>query len=164
MYEKQRIAVLVDTQNIYHSAKNLFNSNVDYDKLLKLALGNRKLIRAIAYVIKADTPEEERFFDALEDIGFEVKIRDLKVYYDGSKKGDWDMGIAIDAMAISDKVDTIVLVTGDGDFSVLVETLKAKGNRVEVISFEKSTSKELIETATEYTDIENLSDSDEFLI
>ncbi len=164
MYENQKVAVFVDSQNLYHSARNLYNSNVNYNKLLDLAVNGRKLIRAIAYVIKADSPEEEKFFEALEDIGFEIRVKDLKVYYDGSKKGDWDMGIAINAMAISDKVDVIVIVSGDGDFKALVETLKAKGNRVEVISFGRSTAKELVEEATEFIDIDSLEDSDEYLI
>lgn len=164
MYENQRVAVFVDTQNMYHSTRNLFNSNLDYSKLLSEAVGDRDLIRAIAYVIKADTPEEEKFFEALEDIGFQIKIKELKTYYDGAKKGDWDMGIAIDAMAIAEKVDAVVLASGDGDFSVLLERIKAKGTKVEVISFKKSTSGELIEVADDYTDIESLSYSDEFLL
>lgn len=164
MYEKQRVAVFVDTQNMYHSTRSLFNTNLDYRKLLEEAVDGRELVRAIAYVIKADTPEEEKFFEALDEIGFEVKVKDLKTYYDGSKKGDWDMGIAIDAMAVAEKVDVIVLISGDGDFSALLETVKAKGTKVEVISFKKSTSSELIEVTDEYTDIESLSYSDEFLL
>ncbi|OUJ18124.1 putative NYN domain containing protein LabA family [Methanonatronarchaeum thermophilum] len=164
MYKDQRVAVFIDSQNMYHSTKSLFNKNLDYSTILEYAVDGRKLIRAIAYVVKADTSEEETFFDALKDIGFEIKIKELKVYYDGTKKGDWDMGIAIDAMALANKVDVIILVTGDGDFTALVETLKAKGVRVEVISFKRSTSKELTEAATKYTDIEALEDQQDFLL
>ncbi|UOY10238.1 NYN domain-containing protein [Methanonatronarchaeum sp. AMET6-2] len=164
MYKNQRVAVFVDSQNMYHSTKSLFNKNLNYSKVLEYAIDDRKLIRAIAYVVKADTSEEETFFDALKDIGFEIKIKELKVYYDGTKKGDWDMGIAIDAMALASKVDVIILVTGDGDFTALVETLKAKGVRVEVISFQRSTSKELTEAATKYTDIESLENHQDFLL
>ncbi len=164
MYENQRIAVLVDTQNMYHSSHSLFNTNLNYRRLLEEAVDGRKLIRAIAYVVKADTPEEKKFFEALEEIGFEIKVKELKTYFDGSKKGDWDMGIAIDALAIAEKVDSVVLISGDGDFSALLKRIKAKGTRAEVISFKKSTSNELIQEATDYTDIGSSSHREEFLM
>lgn len=164
MYENQRVAVLIDTQNMYHSTHSLFNSNLNYEKILKKAVNGRNLIRAISYVVKADTPEEERFFEAIQDIGFEVRVKELKTYYDGTKKGDWDMGIALDAISLANKVDTIVLISGDGDFTALLKRIKAKGTRAEVISFKKSTSNELIEEATDYVDIESLSDKDDYLM
>lgn len=150
IYKDQRIGIFVDIQNMYYSAKNLYNGKVDFEGLLDKAGQNRKIIRAIAYAIESDTPDEENFFDLLEDIGYEVKKKPLKVYYGGAKKGDWDMGIAIDAMKLSHKLDVVCLVTGDGDFVALVNHLRANGVRVEVLAFEKTTSKELKEAANNF--------------
>lgn len=146
-FEDQRVAIFVDVQNMYYSAKNLYNSKVDYSSLLNVATDGRKLIRAIAYVIEAHAPEEEEFFEVLEDIGFQVRRKELKEFYDGKKKGDWDMGMAIDSIRLSDKMDVAVIVTGDGDFKSLVQFLKAEGIQVEVISFGKSTADELVREA-----------------
>ncbi len=154
IHKNQRVVVEVDVQNMYYSAKNLYNAKVDFKKLLRQAVYNRQLIRAIAYVIKAKTPDEENFFDALRNIGFEVKIKDLKEYYGGQKKGDWDMGMAIDGIKLAEKMDVFVLVTGDGDFDSLVKHLQARGVRVEVMSFGKSTAKELKESANNFIDMD----------
>lgn len=143
----QKVAVFVDVQNMYYSAKNLYKGKVDYTNLLKIAKDGRKLIRAIAYVVKAQTPDEENFFDALEEIGYRVKKKELKEFYGGAKKGDWDMGMAIDAIKMADKIDVAVIVTGDGDFRSLVKHLKASGIQVEIMAFGRSTSGELIEEA-----------------
>lgn len=143
-FEDQRVAVFVDVQNMYYSAKELHNAKVDYSSLLKVARDDRKLIRAIAYVIEAHAPEEENFFEVLENIGFKVRKKELREFYDGTKKGDWDMGIAIDAIRMSEKIDVAVLVTGDGDFKSLIKYLQAKGIQVEIISFGKSTAEELV--------------------
>ncbi len=153
IYKDQRLGIYVDVQNMYYSAKNLYNGKVDFEALLKKCSQNRKVIRAIAYAIESDTPKDDDFFDLLKDFGYEVKKKQLKVYYGGAKKGDWDMGIAIDCMKMADKLDVICLVTGDGDFVHLVNHLKANGVRVEVVGFEKTTAKELKEAATNYLDI-----------
>ena len=158
----QRISVFVDVQNMYYSARNLYNSKVDFEALLDKAVQNRKLIRAIAYAIESDVPDEGDFFDLLEDFGYEVKKKKLKVYYGGAKKGDWDMGIAIDALKMANKLDVVSLVTGDGDFVDLVNSLKAQGVRVEVLAFGKSTAKQLEEAATNFVDMSENKDS--FLI
>lgn len=159
----QRVVVLVDNQNIYHSAQNLVNSNVDYGELLKHVLGDRTLIRAIAYDITSERHKEKAFFRSLRSVGFEVKVKELKEFTNGSRKGDWDMGIAIDAIALSGKADVLVLVSGDGDFVDLVEMLKARGVRVEVVSFGGSTAAELVEASNDHTDIGDL-DPERFLI
>ncbi len=132
---------------MYYSAKNIYNGKVDYTSLLRVAKDDRKLIRAIAYVIEAHTPDEENFFDALQDIGFQVRKKELKEFYGGVKKGNWDMGMAIDAIRMSDKIDVAIIVTGDGDFTSLVKYLQAEGIQVEIISFGKSTADELIAEA-----------------
>jgi len=153
VFEDQRVGVFVDVQNMYYSARNLYNSKVDFEALLGEAGKGRKLVRAFAYAIESDTPGDESFFELLEELGYEVKKKELKVYYGGAKKGDWDMGIAIDAMKMASKLDVVVLVTGDGDFSALVEHLKANGVKVEVIAFSESASKELIDVANEFVDM-----------
>ncbi|KYK35323.1 MAG: NYN domain-containing protein [Theionarchaea archaeon] len=154
IYRWQRVGVFVDTQNLYYSAKNLYGAKVDFRKVLEVGLNQRQLIRAIIYVIRADIPEEENFFEALRNIGYEVKIKELRTYYDGTKRGDWDMGIAIDTIKLADKLDTVVLVSGDGDFIALVEHLKARGVRVEVMAFGKSTSSELRRVVNEFIDMD----------
>ncbi|MDG6217919.1 MAG: NYN domain-containing protein [Candidatus Thermoplasmatota archaeon] len=154
VHEHQRIGVFVDVQNMYYSARNLYSKKVDFKSLLKDVISNRCLIRAIAYVIKADVKDEGQFYEALERMGFEVKAKDIQVFYDGSKKGDWDVGIAMDVMRLAPKLDVVVLVSGDGDFTDLLEHAKSLGCRVEVVAFGKSTSHKLIEAADFFMDID----------
>ncbi|MFB6203864.1 MAG: NYN domain-containing protein [Candidatus Nanohaloarchaea archaeon] len=155
IHSDQRVGVFVDVQNMYYSAKNLYNSKVDFKKLLNAAVMNRNLVRASAYVIQADTPDEENFFEALRKIGYEVNIKELKEFYGGEKKGDWDLGMTVDMIQQAKKLDTIVLVTGDGDFAVLVDHLKAMGCRVEVMAFGRSSAKELRKAATNFIDMDD---------
>jgi uncharacterized LabA/DUF88 family protein len=154
IYRWQRVGIFVDTQNLYYSAKNLYGAKVDFRRILEVGLNQRQLIRAIIYVIRADIPEEEGFFEALRNIGYEVKIKELRTYYDGTKRGDWDMGMAIDTIKLADKLDTVVLVSGDGDFVALVEHLKARGVKVEVMAFGKSTSSDLKRVTNEFIDLD----------
>ena len=154
IYKSQRVGVFVDTQNIYHSAKNLYGARVNFSKLLEEAVKGRQLIRAIAYVIRSKSLEEEAFFEALEKQGFEVKMKDLQVFFGGMKKADWDVGIAVDAIKMADKLDTVVLVSGDGDFLPLVNYLKEnKGCRVEIIAFKETASSKLTEAADYFFDL-----------
>jgi uncharacterized LabA/DUF88 family protein len=153
-HKDQRVAVFVDIQNMYYSGKNLFNKKVNFGMLLKKAVDNRHLVRAMAYVIKADIPDEQNFYDALENIGFEVRSKELQVFYGGHKKGDWDVGIAMDTIRMASKVDTIVLVSGDGDFADLVIYLQGLGCRVEVVGFEKTTSSRLLDVADSFEAID----------
>jgi uncharacterized LabA/DUF88 family protein len=153
IHPDQRVAVLADSQNLYHCAHTLYTRNVDYGALLEKAVQDRKLTRAIAYVIRADSPEEESFFEALTDIGFETRIKDIKTFADGSKKADWDLGMSLDAVTLAEHVDTIVLCTGDGDFSRLCSHLRHEGVRVEVMAFGESTADELIDEARSFIDL-----------
>lgn len=153
-HKEQRVAVFVDVQNMYYSAKNLFGRKLNFAMLLKKSVEGRRLIRAIAYAIKADVADEKNFRDALNNIGFEVKTKDLQVFFGGHKKGDWDVGIAMDTIRLAPKVDTIILVSGDGDFADLVVYLKGMGCRVEVVGFEKTTSSRILEVADDYTPID----------
>jgi len=150
----QRIGVFVDVQNMYYSAKQLYSSKVNFRTILKDAIADRELVRAIAYVIKADVKDENTFYDALEDMGFEVRAKDLQVFYSGAKKGDWDVGIAMDVMRLAPKLDTIVLVSGDGDFSDLLEHAKSLGCRTEVVAFGKTTSHKLRDVTDLFIDLD----------
>ena len=150
----QRVAVLIDVQNLYHSAKNLYQARVNFGEILKLAVSQRNLIRAFAYVVRTKTGEEKAFFEALTKLGIETRVKDLQEFYGGLKKADWDVGIAIDAIKTAPGVDVIVLVSGDGDFIPLAEYLKNQGKRVEVIAFGRSASSKLREAADEFLDLE----------
>src|SRR3989344_225010 len=99
--KNHRIGVFVDVQNMYHSAKNLYKARVNFRELLKSVTAGRELVRALAYVVKSDTPEEKAFFEALEKSGLELKVKDLQVFPGGMKKADWDVGLAIDAISLS---------------------------------------------------------------
>jgi len=153
-HKGQRVAVLIDVQNLYHSAKNLYKAKVNFRSVLKLAVAQRDLIRAFAYVIKTKSGEEKAFFEALIKLGIETRVKDLQEFHGGIKKGDWDVGISIDAIRIAPAVDTIVLASGDGDFIQLVEYLKNQGKRVEVIAFGRSSSSKLREIVDDFLDLE----------
>ncbi|MDQ5962346.1 MAG: hypothetical protein QG653_153 [Patescibacteria group bacterium] len=153
-HSDQRVALFIDTQNLYHSAKNLYNAKVNFGAVLQESIAKRKLIRAIAYVITTEAGDETQFFEALTKIGIETKTKDLQVFYGGSKKADWDVGMAVDAIRLAPKVDTIILATGDGDFVPLVTFLKEHfGVQVEVISFGRSSSGKLRETCEDFIDM-----------
>ncbi len=152
-YKEQRVGVFIDVQNMYYSAKNLYNAKVNFGNILETAVGNRKLIRAIAYVVKTKTGEEKVFFEALEKLGLETREKELMVY-DGAKKADWDVGICIDSIALAERLDVIVIVSGDGDFIPLVQYLKMnKGCRVESMAFRETTSTKLVETVDNFVDL-----------
>ena len=162
-HKEQRVGVYIDTQNIYHSAKNLYQSKVNFAEVLKKAVAGRALIRAIAYVIKTESGEEKGFFEALGKMGIETKVKDLQIFAGGAKKADWDVGMAIDALAHAPRLDAIILVTGDGDFVPLVQYLKIHvGCQVEAISFGKSTSLKLRESVDDFTDLDE--DPSKYLI
>jgi len=152
--EDQRIAIFIDVQNLYYSAKALYNAKVNFAEIVKTATADRKLIRAIAYAVRAEMPEEQSFFDALEKLGIEVKTKDLQTFVSGQKKADWDVGIAVDILKMAPRLDAIVLCSGDGDFQILLHHAKADGCRSEVISFGKSTSAKLIEEADDFIDLD----------
>jgi len=150
----QRVGIFVDVQNMYYSARHLYNAKVNFEAILKRAVSGRKLIRAIAYVIRTEDKEDSTFFDALENIGYEVKSKKLQVFYSGHKKGDWDVGIAMDIMKLASKLDVVVLLSGDGDFQELLEHAAALGCRTEVIAFGKSASIKLKEEADLFIDLD----------
>lgn len=153
-HKEQRVGVFIDTQNLYHSARNLYKARVNFGAVLKDAVAGRKLVRAIAYVITTETGEEKNFFEALVKLGIETKTKDLQVFHSGTKKGDWDVGLTVDAMRMANRLDAVVIISGDGDFIPLVEYLQNyTGAQVEVVSFGKSTSQKLRETADDFVDL-----------
>lgn len=151
----QRMAVLVDELNMYWSAKSMYQKKVNYEALLQKMVAGRELVRATAYIIRSQDTDQQQFISALHQAGFEVKIKDLKKFPDGTAKGDWDMGIAIDAISMTDRVDVIALASGDGDFCDLVRHLKARGVRVEVYAFMGTISEDLKLTATEFIPLDS---------
>jgi uncharacterized protein (TIGR00288 family) len=157
----QRVAVLVDAQNMYHSAKHLHNARLNFGKAVEYAVAGRPLVRAIAYVAKSKTGEESAFFEALVEAKIEPKIKDVQEFTSGVKKADWDVGMAIDAVMLAEKVDVIILMTGDGDFVPLIKYLHGRGVMVEVAAFEESTNAQLMEETDSFI---NLSSTAEFLL
>ncbi len=153
--KEQRVGVFVDVQNMYYSARSLYGTKVNFKEILKEAVKGRKLVRAIAYAVRAGEKEEESFYNALGAIGFEVKLKDLQIFYGGNKKADWDVGLAIDTIELAPKLDVVVLISGDGDYIPLVEHLKrALGCRVEVLAFGRSCSGKLKEEADDFYDLD----------
>ena len=138
---------------MFYSAKSLHQSKVDYSKLLGELLAGRNLVRAIAYVVQKPDVDQSGFLEALRRAGYEVRRKELTLRDDGSTRGDWDVGMTIDTLTLAPKLDTVVLVTGDGDFVPLAEALKARGCRVEVASFEQSTSNELMRSCGQFIPI-----------
>ena len=152
-HKEQRVAVFVDIQNLYYSAKNLYQAKVDFGKVLTESVGNRKLIRAFAYVIKADVGNEKEFFEALYQRGYEVRAKDLQIFFGGAKKGDWDVGICMDIIRMLPKIDVLVLVSGDGDYSDVLDYSKGQGVRTEVVAFAKTTSSRILAEADYFLDM-----------
>ncbi len=153
-HKGQRVGIFIDTQNIYHSAKNLYHAKANFGAIVKEVLGDRILTRAVAYVITTEGGEEKSFFDALSKVGIETKTKPLQIFLGGAKKADWDVGLAVDAIKLAPKLDTLILVAGDGDFVPMVEYIKHMGCQVEVVSFGKSSSAKLIEAADEFVDLD----------
>jgi uncharacterized LabA/DUF88 family protein len=154
-HQDQRVGVFIDTQNLYHSAKNIYHARVNFGNVLTDSVSDRRLIRARAYLVTTESGEETAFLDALTNMGIESKTKDLQIFYGGAKKADWDVGLAVDAITASEKLDTVILFTGDGDFVPLVEYLKIHaGCQVEVVSFGRSTSSKLRESADHFLDLD----------
>ena len=159
----QRVGVFIDVQNLYYSAKNLHGMKVNFGNIVKEAVAGRKLIRAIAYVVRTETKEETPFFEALYNLGIETREKDLQVFSTGLKKADWDVGLAVDAIRLSPSLDAVVIVSGDGDYLPLVEYLqKSSGKQVEVVAFGETTSSRLLEAADDFLDLSL--DKEKFLI
>lgn len=145
--------MFIDAQNLYHSAQHMFGGNPNFKAILEEAVAGRKLVRAIAYVIRGSSGTEQAFFDALVKLGIEAKEKDLQEFASGAKKADWDVGLAIDAVRIADLVDVVVICSGDGDFIPLIEYLQHRGRIVEVCGFRPTTSGKVQELADGFIDL-----------
>jgi len=156
-HHEQRVGIFIDTQNMYHSARDLFNARVNFGRLVEEVVADRRLVRAVAYVIRTATGEEKPFFDALKHAGIETREKDLQIFIGGGKKADWDVGLVIDAIRIAPLLDVVIIVSGDGDFVPLVEYLKYHGLQVEVAAFRGTTATKLVEAADSFTDLSELS-------
>ncbi|MBP9802987.1 MAG: NYN domain-containing protein [Candidatus Pacebacteria bacterium] len=152
-HKEQRVGVFIDTQNLYHSARNLYNRKVNFGAVLRDAVAGRKLVRAVAYVITTEAGDEKNFFEALTKFGIETKTKDLQVFHSGTKKGDWDVGLTVDAIKMAPRLDSVVIISGDGDYIPLVEYLQTMGVQVEIVSFGKSTSSNLREACDDFVDL-----------
>lgn len=152
-HKDQRVAVFIDAQNLYHSARSIFNARVNFKEILKTAVSGRCLIRAFGYVISTKSGEEKAFFEALVNLGIETRAKELQEFFGGAKKADWDVGLTIDAVRTAEIVDTVVICSGDGDFIPLVEYLKNNGRRTEVLAFGRSTSQKLKEAVDDFIDL-----------
>lgn len=152
--QDQRVGVFVDVQNLYYSARNIYKARIKFNEVLNAAVADRKLIRAIAYVVEANMPEEESFFEALEKAGFEVKRKELQTFAGGHQKGDWDVGIAMDIVKLMNKLDVVVLCSGDGDYAPLLEYLQMSGQFTETVAFGKSCSGKIKELTDFFIDLD----------
>lgn len=161
-FPQQRVGVFVDIQNMYYSARALYGQKVNFNAILAAAAAGRQLLRALAYGITTEEAHEGEFHLALANQGFEVKTKPLQIFLGGQKKGDWDIGIAMDILSLQPKLDVAVLVSGDGDFVPLIEFAQRQGLRCEVIGFRESTSSALVEAADSFTDLS--ADKKQFLI
>jgi uncharacterized LabA/DUF88 family protein len=163
-HRDQRVAVFIDTQNLYHSAKHLHaDARVNFKNVLRDAVAGRQLIRAMAYVISTSAGDENAFFGALGKIGIEPRVKELQEFSSGAKKADWDVGLTVDAITLAPKIDAAIICSGDGDFVPLVDYLRThSGVQVEVVGFGRSSSAKLKEAADEFFDLSN--DPDTYLI
>ncbi len=154
-YPHQRVAILIDTANLYHTAKIAYRSKVHFKNLISEVLYQRTLVRAIAYTITSDSGEETAFIQTLSSEGIEIKSKPLITYRQGNQKADWDVGITVDAISLIPKIDALILVSGDSDFVPLAHYARSHGVAFEVAAFSESASNRLLEVADTH---HNLSD------
>ncbi len=154
LFAAQRLAILVDTANLYHCARAQFGGRIDYRRLLNRVVGDRALIRAIAFVVRAEDVDVSPFIEALDIVGFESRIRTGRRRVDGTVRANWDVGIALAAAELADKVDTIAIVSGDGSLTDVADYLAARGVRVEIYAFDGTVSNDLVSRAHCYAPLE----------
>lgn len=152
----ETVSILVDVQNVYYTTRHAFARNFDYNKFWDKVTQNRKIIKASAYAIDRNDSKQKQFQNILRAIGFEVKLKPFIQRSDGTAKGDWDVGIALDAMEYAEQSDTVVLVSGDGDFDLLAQKMRAKyQSKVEVYGVQQLTAVSLIKSASQFYPIES---------
>ncbi|MFT5578853.1 MAG: uncharacterized LabA/DUF88 family protein [Paraglaciecola psychrophila] len=151
----ETVSIVVDVQNVYYTTREIYGRNFDYNKFWAVATNNRKVVKAVAYAIDRGDKKQKQFQNILKAIGFEVKLKPFIQRSDGSAKGDWDVGIALDAMEYSQTSDTVVLVSGDGDFDLLAHRIRTKSEAaVEVYGVKALTANSLIEAANVFVAID----------
>jgi uncharacterized LabA/DUF88 family protein len=151
----ETITILVDVQNVYYTTKQAYNRHFDYNKFWARTTANRKVVKALAYATDRGDEKQRQFQNILKAIGFEVKLKPFIQRSDGSAKGDWDVGIALDGIEYAAQSDTLVLVSGDGDFDLLAQKIKTKYQcRVEVYGVQQLTADSLINAASQFFPIE----------
>lgn len=149
-----KLAIFVDVQNIYYTTKQAFGKSFDYRKFWQLLSYQGEIVNAVAYAIASDNDGQKKFQDALRHIGFDVKLKPYIQRKDGSAKGDWDVGITIDIMDAAPQVDTIILLSGDGDFELLMTTIKNRhAVHTQVYGVEALTANLLIRSVDKYVPI-----------
>lgn len=159
----QRVGVFIDVQNLYYSARHLYQKKVDFGNIVEDAVAGRRLIRSIAYVVRADAKEEQSFFDALYERGIETREKDIQTFAGGNQKADWDVGLAVDAIRLAPSLDTVVIVSGDGDYAPLVDYIqKGLGKQVEMMAFGSSASSLMTEIVDDFVDLSE--NTDRYLI
>ncbi len=152
----EKIAIFVDVQNVYYTTKEKYRSNFDYNQFWYVATQGREVLKANAYAIASNDPKQRQFHHILRGVGFNVELKPFIQRRDGSAKGDWDVGIALDAIEWAEDADTIILVSGDGDFSVLADRIRERFNkRVEVFGVPGLTAQSLIDSANQFTAIDD---------
>lgn len=150
------VAIFVDVQNIYYTSRQVFKRNFNYNAFWARATKGRHVTNAFAYAIDRGDQKQNEFQNILRAIGFDVKLKPFIQRSDGSAKGDWDVGITIDAMEYGQDADVVILVSGDGDFDLLVNKLRIdKGKKVEVYGVSKLSAASLINAASEFIPVEN---------
>ncbi len=151
----ERVALFVDVQNVYYTTRHTYGRGFDYNYFWQQATHNREVATARAYATDRGDEKQRQFQNILRAIGFEVKLKPFIQRQDGSAKGDWDVGITLDVMDWAAQVDVVVLVTGDGDFDLLVSKIhKDQGVRVEVYGVPGLTANSLIQAASHFEPID----------
>ena len=150
----EAVSVFVDVQNIYYTCRQVYRSSFDYNQFWAEIGRDREIVTAIAYATDRGDPKQMQFQNILRAIGFTVKLKPMLKRLDGTTKADWDVGIALDVYEEAPNCDTIVLASGDGDFGILLQRIRARfGTRSEVYGVRKLTSALLINEADKFIGI-----------
>ncbi|WP_413283275.1 NYN domain-containing protein [Vibrio sp. MA40-2] len=151
----ESVAILVDVQNIYYTTRDRFNSHFDYNAFWRQATLNRQVVAANAYAIASNNPKQRQFHHILRGIGFDVKLKPFIQRMDGSAKGDWDVGITLDAVELAMQADVVIILSGDGDFDLLAQRIINKYQKqVEVYGVKDLTAQSLIESSSRFFEID----------
>lgn len=153
-----KVAIFIDGNNLFHAAR-FHNIDIDYNKLLRVLLGDGRLFRAFFYTgVDAGAERQQGFLLWMRRNGFRVVQKELKTFYDGSRKANLDVEIAVDMLSLAGRYDTAVLVSGDEDFVYAVNAVAYKGCRVEIAGFRSNTAPKLIDVADCFIDLGDIAE------